>query len=474
MSAKPNSIPFQNVELSSLDSPNWIKDEVIDQYLELITKQYTDFFSFSINFFTCLKKEGYESVKEWYEGNSLFKYKMLFFPVYDRSHYYLVVYDNIHQKMEVYDPYDFGFNNKELQAKLRTENESYFEASLSLLIDNYLKPIYEAFYEGILFEAKLITHTPPEIPSQVNDSDCGVYLLQFAKHLVQNKQFNFNSEHIDGFREEMKLELFLKNLRPVRYIEKNGMKSTEEEFSKPRKLRSSAQRRFFNKSLEDCWMNSTLQLILTGMDHLQSCADHGSILWNALIFLKNEDKGKPLNPLLVKEVVVTKENQRICAEQLIPNLRLQYGQQDAKDFLICLKQNQFHWPDVFNTFKVKMNSISECRSCGHKSSPGSSNDFMFLEFSCPDSGTNMSSFLTRKLENPEIVPEWRDEEGCGQRSGAFLYNKIVNIEESEFLIVVLKRLVDYGDGPMILRNKVPLGEEFQMSDLQNQSSKFRP
>ena len=121
-----------------------------------------------------------------------------------------------------------------------------------------------------------------------------------------------------------------------------------------------------------------------------------------------------------------------------------------------------------------MNSISECRSCGHKSSPGSSNDFMFLEFSCPDSGTNMSSFLTRKLENPEIVPEWRDEEGCGQRSGAFLYNKIVNIEESEFLIVVLKRLVDYGDGPMILRNKVPLGEEFQMSDLQNQSSKFRP
>ena len=42
MSAKPNSKPSQNVELSSLDSPNWIKDEVIDQYLDLITKQYTD------------------------------------------------------------------------------------------------------------------------------------------------------------------------------------------------------------------------------------------------------------------------------------------------------------------------------------------------------------------------------------------------------------------------------------------------
>ena len=39
-------------------------------------------------------------------------------------------------------------------------------------------------------------------------------------------------------------------------------------------------------------------------------------IWNALIFPKNEDKGKPLNPLLVKEVVVTKENQRTIDSKL--------------------------------------------------------------------------------------------------------------------------------------------------------------
>ena len=217
-------------------------------------------------------------------------------------------------------------------------------------------------------------------------------------------------------------------------------------------------------------MNSTLQLILTGMDHLQECVNHGSSLWKALILMKNEDKQKALNPLPVKELVVSKENQRIRDEQSIGNYNLQIGQQDAKDFFICLQRNQIHWPDVFNTFKVKMKSISECRNCGHKSSQARSDDFMFLEFLCPDSGTKMSSFLTQMFENPVIRSEWRDEDGCGQRSGALLHNKIVNLEETEFLIIVLQRLVDDGNGQVILRNNVPLGEEFQISDWQSKSS----
>ena len=365
LSAKPLAKAPPNMELSSLDSPNWIRDDLIDQYLELITNQFTDFFSTSINFFTCLKKEGYESVEDWYEGRSLFTHKMLFFPIYDHNHYYLIVYDNIHQKLEAYDPYDVGFNNMELQAEFMTENVRYLEAALSFLIDNYLKPKYEAFYEGIMFAAKSIIYTPPLIPSQVNDSDCGVYLLQFAKHIVQNKNFEFNSAHIDGFREEMKLELFFTKLRPVKYIENNIMKSSEEKSFqptkqnknsakpkstvekstqptkltknvKPTKMRMITQRRFDNKSLEDCWMNSTLQLILTGMDHLQECVNHGSSLWKALILMKNEDKQKALNPLPVKELVVSKENQRIRDEQLIVNYNLQIGQQDAKDFFYLL------------------------------------------------------------------------------------------------------------------------------------------
>ena len=68
-----------NPEFSSLDSPNWITDETIDKYFELISKKDSEFFAFSINFFPCLKKEGYDGVKEWFKEISVFKYKKLFF-----------------------------------------------------------------------------------------------------------------------------------------------------------------------------------------------------------------------------------------------------------------------------------------------------------------------------------------------------------------------------------------------------------
>ena len=39
---------------------------------------------------------------------------------------------------------------------------------------------------------------------------------------------------------------------------------------------------------------------------------------------------------------------------------------------------------------------------------------------------------------------------------------------------MLRRLVDNGNGPTIIRNSVPLGLEARVSDLQNKSALFRP
>ena len=94
-----------------------------------------------------------------------------------------MVFDNIYHKIEAYDPYDFRSYDSELQAKMVTENKCYLEETLSYLVNIYLKPKFEAFYEGMLLQARSIIHTPPEIPRQIEDSDCGVYLLQFAKHI---------------------------------------------------------------------------------------------------------------------------------------------------------------------------------------------------------------------------------------------------------------------------------------------------
>ena len=121
-----------------------------------------------------------------------------------------------------------------------------------------------------------------------------------------------------------------------------------------------------------------------------------------------------------------------------------------------------------------MRSISECKRCGHRSSPAKANEYMFLEFSCPDSETKMSTYMKKRMEQPEIRFEWRDEDGCGQRSEAKYHSKIENIEETEFIIILLERLVNFGNGPTILRNNVLLDQEVQLTDIENRSSKFRP
>ena len=397
-----------------------------------------------------------------------------------------MVYDNIHQKLESYDPYDFGPYETELQEKMVEENQNYHRKIQSFITNNYLKPEFETFYEGMLLEENSIIHIPPNIPGQVNDFDCGVYMLQFAKHIALNKQFGFNSEHIENFREDMKIEIFLNKLMPIKYTKKRKVDSTKKKAATPTKKSEVPQRRFSNRLLEDCWMNSTLQMILTGLDHFHRGSEHGSSLWSTLIYLKNQDKQKALDPLPVKKLLLSRENERTLSEignqnmvlqtagNRAPNRLLEIGQQDAKDFFVCLKQNQIYWPDVFNLFKIRMRSISECRNCGHRSTQANSNDFMFLEYSCPDSGTKMSTYMIEKMEQPESIPDWRDEEGCGLRSTAMHYSKIENIDETEFIIVVLRRLVDFGNGPMILRNNVLVDHEVWLSDIQNRSSKFRP
>ena len=70
-------------------------------------------------------------------------------------------------------------------------------------------------------------------------------------------------------------------------------------------------KRFDNKLLEDCWMNSTLQMILTGLDHQEGLSENGSTLWSTLIYLKNQDKSKALSPLCVKNLLISRENERI-------------------------------------------------------------------------------------------------------------------------------------------------------------------
>ena len=74
-------------------------------------------------------------------------------------------------------------------------------------------PKFEEYYEGILLNPKVIVFTPPQIPSQRNDFDCGIFMIQFEKRITFEKNFHFESRHIKDFREEISSELIGNNLR---------------------------------------------------------------------------------------------------------------------------------------------------------------------------------------------------------------------------------------------------------------------
>ena len=75
------------------------------------------------------------------------------------------------------------------------------------------------------------------------------------------------------------------------------------------------------------------------------------------------------------------------------------GQQDCKDFFICLTENRQHWHDVFELFKVDSVSSTTCTICNHESTQ--------------DQGTTQSTFLMFDVPNDNVPISTFIEELCG-------------------------------------------------------------
>ena len=98
--------------------------------------------------------------------------------------------------------------------------------------------------------------------------------------------------------------------------------------------------------------------------------DCGSTLWELLLWYKGYDSNARINPIEVKELLYSRERQRIIQGNVPPQSRLfhfanttstipeeldyqimQRGQQDCKDFFVCIEESKEQWKDVYNLFK---------------------------------------------------------------------------------------------------------------------------
>ena len=117
------------------------------------------------------------------------------------------------------------------------------------------------------------------------------------------------------------------------------------------------------------------------MDHQDNLLENGSPLWEHLVWLLKKGNSGSLDPIPIRNLIIAKEKERILSQNVNPINRLfdlgdqeilseknilfdpsrkRLGQQDCKNFFICLEENRKHWADVCDQFWFESKSFTIC------------------------------------------------------------------------------------------------------------------
>ncbi|XP_072297301.1 sentrin-specific protease 5-like [Eucyclogobius newberryi] len=203
--AKINTIPYFEVkykkhtltldDLSTLASENWLNDQVINMYGELIMDLAHSKVHFLNSFFhRQLVTKGYEGVKRWTKQVDLFSKHLLLVPVHLEVHWCLVTADFVKKKVCLYDSQ--GLYLHKIAKNI-----------LKYLLNEAKEKKKNAFKEG--WTVSLVE----EIPQQTNENDCGVFVLEYSRCLAFSESLQFSQRDMPNIRKRIYKELCERNLR---------------------------------------------------------------------------------------------------------------------------------------------------------------------------------------------------------------------------------------------------------------------
>lgn len=176
-------------DLTTLDGQNWINDQVINMYGELIMDAVPDKVHFLNSFFhRQLMTKGYNGVKRWTKKVDVFKKILLLIPIHLEVHWSLITVNIPKKLISFYDSQGIHF-------KFCVENIRKY------LITEAKEKSYPEFLDGWQ------TAVTKCIPQQKNDSDCGVFVLQYCKCLALEQPFQFSQEDMPRVRKRIYKEL---------------------------------------------------------------------------------------------------------------------------------------------------------------------------------------------------------------------------------------------------------------------------
>lgn len=191
------SIDITCKDLLTLADRQWLNDNVIDFYLNLVAESNELVYCWTTHFFTTLKKNGYKGVARWAKRRKInvMEMKTIVVPINSmNTHWAVAIIDNALKAISYYDSLS---SNGNLPAVELLEQYMLQEAErLNVPTNKY------SLYPNM------------STPQQQNGYDCGVFTCTVAKCVAQKAPLLFSQKDMQNIRRKMAFEIVQKSLLP--------------------------------------------------------------------------------------------------------------------------------------------------------------------------------------------------------------------------------------------------------------------
>ena len=181
-------------DIITLAGLNWLNDEVINFYMNLIIERgkndkWPKVYAFNTFFYPKIRSGGQPSVRRWTKKVDIFSYDMILVPIHLQMHWCMAVIDFRVKNIRYYD--SMGSANK-------TCLESLYKYLQEEHLDKKKRSLDVTGWK--LINVK-------DIPQQMNGSDCGMFSCAFAEVLSRDADVTFSQENMPYLRRKMVLEI---------------------------------------------------------------------------------------------------------------------------------------------------------------------------------------------------------------------------------------------------------------------------
>ncbi|XP_044268035.1 sentrin-specific protease 1-like [Tribolium madens] len=181
-------------DMQTLSGLNWLNDNVINFYMNLIMERGTDSkwprtYATNTFFYQKLSRNGPDSLKRWTRRVDIFSYEFICVPIHLGMHWCMAIINLKERTIKYYD--SMGKSNNQCLNALR----------------NYLE-FEHMDKKGQPFSTEdFVLENVQDIPQQMNGSDCGMFSCTFAEFATRKARFTFQQEDMPYLRKKMVVEI---------------------------------------------------------------------------------------------------------------------------------------------------------------------------------------------------------------------------------------------------------------------------